>query len=135
MTLTLPAEQPPEPPSIPVLFARVENLPYYLAALCRAALNRPGTTGAELLRDADVLDQVAAECRQRDLRGLLEPEAQAWADAAAILRDAAPRYPHPPRLPANAEQAMQTAPLQRTAFGQRRRDWGAPTLTQGGGEI
>lgn len=97
--------QPPEPVSIPALFARVENLPYYLAALARAAFNRPGVTAAELLTLADYCDDVAKECRLRDLRGILEPEAASWSALAGILRDGTPHRPHPPKLPIGAEDA------------------------------
>jgi hypothetical protein len=105
MTLTLLPAQPPEPVPVYALFARIEELPYYLSALARAAFNRAGTTADHLLTLAEYCDQVAAECRVRDVRGMLEPEAVAWLQLAGILRDCAPHRPHPPRLPIGAEEA------------------------------
>jgi hypothetical protein len=103
--LTLLPTQPAEPVPIFALFARIEELPYYLAALARAAFNRPGVTADHLLILADHCDAVSAECVVRDLRGMLQHEATAWAALADILRDCAPHRPHPPRLPISAEDA------------------------------
>ena len=41
------------------------------------------------------------------LRGLIRGdfEERVWRDMAALLRDAAPRFPHPPRVPLTAIEA------------------------------
>jgi hypothetical protein len=122
--LTLLPTQPAEPVPLYALFARIEDLPYYLAALGRAAINRPGCTAADLLTVAGYCDDVAKECRVRDVRGMLEPEAASWAALAGILRDCAPHRPHPPRLPIGAEEADATI---------RRRAHAAGLATAGNG--
>lgn len=100
MVLTFPPDlQPREAPTTAELFARVESLPYALAAFGRWALNGPGVTADALLQFAEGCDQVVAECRMRDVRGILEQDAATWSALAGILRDAAPRYPDPPRRP------------------------------------
>lgn len=96
MALRLLPDQPP--PAWSDLTRRCEDLPLGMAGLVRGALHQPGTTAAHLLHLADACDEARKEltlifpgnCRDADM----------WAAAAEILRDAAPRYPTPPRLPA-----------------------------------
>jgi hypothetical protein len=86
------------PPTPAQLFARVENLPFGLSGLVRGALRQSGTTSDHLLYLADAMDEA-----RRDITVVFPggcAEADNYAVAAAILRDAAPLYPHPPRLPA-----------------------------------
>lgn len=90
------------PPTIAQTQAALENLPEGLAVTGITLLSAPGITADSVLTFADALDAGATQqdmvCRgdhlARDMRRL-----------AAILRDAAPRYPHPPRLPISAEAA------------------------------
>jgi hypothetical protein len=92
MTLTLLP-----PPTRVQIFARVEDLPFGMAGLVRGAMNQPGTTSDHLLFLADALDEA-----RRDVAVVFpagSPDADHFASAASILRDAAPLYPHPPRLP------------------------------------
>lgn len=93
-TFTLP--QPT--PTVAQLFARIEDLPFGMAGLIRGAMNQPGTTADHLLHLADAMDEA-----RRDIAAVFPggcADAEHFAVAASILRDAAPLYPHPPRLPA-----------------------------------
>lgn len=86
------------PPTMAQLSARIEDLPFGMAGVVRSALNQPGTTADHLLFMADVLDE-----GRRDVMVVFPSgcaEADHFAVAAAILRDAAPLFPHPPRNPA-----------------------------------
>lgn len=92
------------PPTAAQLFARIEDLPYGWAGLVRGALRQPGTTADHLLLLADCMDEA------RDDILVVFPGGCAEADhftaAAGILRDAAPLYPSPPRLPAAPIDAL-----------------------------
>ncbi len=105
MRLTLLPDQPPEPPTIAALYRRVVDLPHDLGEFARAMLDAPGVTAAELLAEADRIDKVAKACGEPDVRGILSREARDWSALASILRDAAPRFPSPPRVPLSAEEA------------------------------
>jgi hypothetical protein len=102
MALDLMPDQPTC--TIAQLNARIEDLPFGLAGILRGALNQPGTTADHLLFMADAMDE------GRDDVLTVFPDGCAEADnfsaAASILRDAAPRYPHPPRLPAAPMNAL-----------------------------
>lgn len=132
MTLTLTA-----PPTPAQTQAALASLPDGFAGLGETILAAHGLTADTLLIVADGLDAGARE--RRDLFPGGDAESAAMTRLATILRDAAPRYPHPPRLPPTpigAEAAMRSAlPGYRAPFGQRRRTWGAPTITEGGGEV
>jgi len=102
MTLDLLPGQPPEPPTVAELVRRAYDLPEDHAAFVTRLLAAPGLTADDLLRVADAA-QEAAEA----LGGLIRGDAaeRTWRDMAALLRDATPRFPHPPRLPLTAEEA------------------------------
>lgn len=125
------------PPTPAQTQAALALLPDGFAGFGETILAAEGLTADTLLIVADALDAGARERRELFPGG--DAESAAMTRLATILRDAAPRYPHPPRLPPSpisAEAALRsTLPARRLPFGQRRRDWGAPTLTQGGGEI
>jgi hypothetical protein len=89
---------PPPPPTAAQLFARVEDLPFGMAGLVRGALKQPGTTTDHLLYLADAMDEARADIAVVFPGG--SQDADVFAAAAGILRDAAPLYPHPARLPA-----------------------------------
>jgi hypothetical protein len=91
------------PPTAAQLFQRVENLRYGIAGLVRGALRQSGTTSDHLLYLADAMDEA-----RRDILVVFPggcAEADDFTVAAAILRDAAPLHPIPPRLPATAIEA------------------------------
>lgn len=116
MALDLLPNQPPEPPTTAQIFARVEDLPLDLGAFARAVLAAPGITAAELLTEADRCDAVAASLRA-DARHLMAAEAATWSALATILRDAAPRFPSPPRIPLTAEEAERSIRMRSYAAG------------------
>lgn len=88
------------PPTFADINRRVEDLPAALGAIARHVFRRPGTSSDHLLIFADASDAAAAEL---DSVVAGDPEAVQWRALAAILRDAAPLYPHPPRVPADEE--------------------------------
>ena len=101
MRLTLLPNQPPEPPAIAELQRRIEDLPLGLSAIGRFLLSLPGLTADHLLVWAEACDEAAGE-----MTGLFRPSMDdGWGALAAILRDATPRFPHPPRTPLSAEEA------------------------------
>ncbi|MBW6400016.1 hypothetical protein KPL78_19300 [Roseomonas sp. HJA6] len=102
MALRLPPDQPPEPPTIAELVRRAYDLPADHTAFVTRLLAAPGLTGDALLRVADAA-QEAAEALGGLVRG--DAEERVWRDMATLLRDAAPRFPHPPRVPLTAEEA------------------------------
>jgi hypothetical protein len=103
MVLILSPDQPPEsPPTIAELQARAEDLPVGYVAFALRLLRAPGLTGADLCFVADAADEQATEWGTL-VRG--SEEEAGWRALAAILRDAAPRFPHPPRQPISAEEA------------------------------
>lgn len=114
MALDLLPDQPPEPPTIAELTRRAYNLPDGYTGFVTRLLAAPGVTASDLLRVADAA-QEAAEERGGLLRG--DADERAWRETAALLRDAAPRYPHPPRLPATAEEAEAVMRLRAAAAG------------------
>jgi hypothetical protein len=85
------------PPSRAAITARLEDLPADIAALGRHVLTAPGTTADVLLVVADAADISATELELL-VRG--DFVARHWRSLAAILRDAAPGFPTPPREPA-----------------------------------
>ncbi|MBR0653382.1 hypothetical protein GXW78_27275 [Roseomonas terrae] len=97
-----PAEQTTHPPTVAELFARIEDLPMGLSGLARSLLNTPGLTADHVLIWAEAADKGVEELRLLFPTGSFEGEK--WTAFAAILRDAAPRFPHPPRLPASARE-------------------------------
>ena len=103
MTLTFLPNQPRDPATIAELQARVEDLPMGLSAIGRFMLSRPGVTADHLLTWAEACDEAAGE--EQCLFRHPAAEGEGWDALAGILRDAAPRYPHPPRLPLSDEQA------------------------------
>jgi hypothetical protein len=74
-----------------------------MAGLLRGAMRQGGTTAAHLLHLADACDEARDELRLIFPAG--STDADMWAAAAEILRDAAPRYPNPPLEPAPAPPA------------------------------
>lgn len=84
-------------PTVAQTQAALANLPDGYAAMGETLLSAPGITADHILRFADALDAGARE-RSLCLRG--DPEARDMRRLASILRDAAPRYVHPPREPA-----------------------------------
>ncbi|GGJ14010.1 hypothetical protein [Neoroseomonas lacus] len=101
MRLTLLRDQPAEPATIAELQRRIEDLPLGLSAIGRFLLSMPGLTADHLLTWAEACDEAAGE-----LTGLFRPSMDdGYGALAAILRDAAPRFPHPPRMPLSAEEA------------------------------
>jgi hypothetical protein len=86
------------------LNARIEDLPFGLAGVIRSALRQDGTTSDHLLCMADHLDEGRRDVLTVFPGGCIE--ADHFSAAASILRDAAPRYPHPPRLPAAPIDAL-----------------------------
>jgi hypothetical protein len=99
MTLTLLP-----PPSIADLNRRIEDLPFGMAGVVRAALRAPGITSDHLLFMADAMDEGRRDAQMVFPTGCAE--ADHFTAAASILRDAAPLYPHPPRLPAAPIDAL-----------------------------
>ena len=85
-------------PTMAGLYARIEDLPLGLAGLIRGALRQGGTTADHLLHLADACDQARKELALVFPTGCAD--ADTWVACAAILRDAAPLYPVPPREPA-----------------------------------
>lgn len=102
MAPDLPTDQPPEPPTIAELVRRAYDLPYGLTAFVSRLLLSPGLTGADLCTVADAADEAARECA---LVARNTTEERGWENLATILRDAAPRFPHPPRVPLTAAEA------------------------------
>ena len=102
MTLTLLPTQPT--PTWAQLNARVEDLPFGMAGLLRGAMRQPGTTADHLLHLADAMDEARREVAEVLPGGCAQSDA--FAACASILRDAAPLFPHPPRLPASAVEAI-----------------------------
>lgn len=102
MRLHLLPDQPPEPPTVAELQRRIEDLPLGIAAIGRYLLSAPGVTADHLLVWAEACDEAAGEMGTLFRHG---PEADGWAVLAHILRDATPRFPHPPREPAAAAEA------------------------------
>jgi hypothetical protein len=93
-------------PTMAQLSRRIEDLPFGMAGAIRGALNQPGTTSDHLLHMADAMDEGRKDVLVVFPGGCAE--ADTFAAAAAILRDAAPLYPHPPRLPAAPIDAIAT---------------------------
>ncbi|MFN6998894.1 MAG: hypothetical protein ACK4ST_02530 [Elioraea tepidiphila] len=108
------------PPTAAQTQAALADLPDGFAGMGETILAAPGVTADTLLIVADALAAGAAERRALFPGG--DAETRAMERLAAILRDAAPRYPHPPRLPASAPEAGGKFRARRT--------WGAPTITQ-----
>lgn len=98
------------------LQAALANLPDGFAAFGESLLRAPGLTADALLIVADALDDGARERRRLFPAG--DEETRAMAGIATILRDAAPRFPHPPREPAGTEPG--SGWLRRQAPGVRR---------------
>ena len=96
-------------------------LPDGFAALGAGLLREPGLTTDGLLIVADSLDAGAAE--RADTLGAWDTEVRAMRALASILRDAAPRFPHPPRTPLSATEADASI---------RRRTMAAGLATAGG---
>jgi hypothetical protein len=91
------------PPTYAQLQRRVEDLPFGMAGLVRGAMKQAGTTSDHLLYLADAMDEA-----RRDIALVFpggSPDADLFAAAASILRDAAPLYPHPARVPVTAIEA------------------------------
>lgn len=103
--LALLPTQPADRVPIHVLFARVEDLPCMLAALARATIDMPGCTADHLLQVAENIEDAVRQCRLGDRGGLVAAECATWTALAGILRDAAPHRPHPPRVPASAQDS------------------------------
>jgi hypothetical protein len=102
MPLTFLPTQPA--PTWAHLNARIEDLPFGMAGLLRGALNQAGTTAAHLLYLADAMDEARREVAEVFPGGCAQVDH--FAAMASILRDAAPLFPHPPRLPAAPISAM-----------------------------
>lgn len=83
--------------------AALSGLPDGFAGFGERLLAAAGLTTDALLEVADALDAGAAE--RAETLGTWDTEVRAMRALARILRDAAPRYPHPPRLPLTAEEA------------------------------
>jgi hypothetical protein len=121
------------PPTHAQTQAALAALPDGFAALGETILQSDGVTADTLLIAADALDAGSAE--RSECLGAWDVEARAMKALATILRDAAPRYPHPPRLPAapaGAEAAPRpigttTRGFGTRPFGQRHRGWPATT--------
>lgn len=84
-------------PTIAQTQASLAGLPDGFAAFGCTLLSAEGVTADTVLRVADALRAGAAERRELFPHG--DDETRALERLAAILTDAAPRYPHPPRLP------------------------------------
>ncbi len=95
-----------DPPTLAELQARIEDLPLGLSAIGRFLLSRPGITADHLLIWAEACDEAAGEDRCVFRRPSADSEG--WDALATILRDATPRFPHPPRLPLTAEETDAT---------------------------
>lgn len=91
------------PPTFAQLQARIEDLRFGMAGLLLGALKAPGTTHDELLWLADRMDEARKDIAVVFPGG--SPDADTYAAAASILRDAAPLFPHPARLPVSAIEA------------------------------
>lgn len=102
MALTLLPTQPPA--TWAELNRRIEDLPFGLAGMIRGAINQPGTTADHLLFMADAMDEARRDIAVVYPGGCLQ--ADHFAGMADILRDAAPHFPSPPRLPASAVEAI-----------------------------
>ena len=100
------------PPTIAQLNARIEDLPFGMAGVVRGALRQGGTTSDHLLYMADTLDEGRRDALVVFPGGCAE--ADTFAAAASILRDAAPLYPYPPRLPAAPIAALDADRIGRT---------------------
>lgn len=91
-------------PTMAQLNARTEDLPFGMAGLVRGAMAQPGTTADHLLHLADAMDEA-----RRDILVVFPggcEQADQYVTAADILRDAAPLFPNPPRLPAAPIDAL-----------------------------
>ena len=99
-------------PSVAQTQAALSDLPDGFAGMGETLLASPGVTSDHLLVFADALAAGAIE--RRELFPGDDTESRAMDRLASILRDAAPRYGHPPRLPA---MAAQTDWMQRRAPG------------------
>lgn len=111
------------PPTPAQTQAALADLPDGFAALGESLLAAPGVTADTLLIVADALDAGAAERRSLFPGG--DAESAAMARLASILRDAAPRYPHPPREPAWPMPEQRGGGAGGGKF-TTRRTWGAP---------
>jgi len=122
------------PPTVAQTQAALASLPDGFAGLGETILAAQGVTADTLLILADGLDAGARERRELFPGG--DPESRAMTALATILRDAAPRYPHPPRLPAASaeEYPPHRWPTRCRTFGQRRGWPEAFTMTTMGDE-
>lgn len=130
------------PPTTAQTQAALSNLPDGFAALGETILAAPGLTADTLLILADGMDAGARE--RRDLFPGGDAESAAMSRLATILRDAAPRYPHPPREPASLLSARQAdaairrravaAGLATAATGPQHPRGGVPVTAIGGGD-
>lgn len=84
-------------PTVAQTQAALLNLPDGYSAIGCTLLAAEGLTADTVLRVADALRAGAKERRELFPHG--DDETRAMERLAAILTDAAPRYPHPPKLP------------------------------------
>jgi hypothetical protein len=84
-------------PTVAQTQAALTSLPDGFAAFGCTLLAAEGVTADTVLRVAEALRAGAAERRELFPHG--DDETRAMERLASILTDAAPRYPHPPKLP------------------------------------
>ncbi len=108
-------------PTIAQTQAALANLPDGFGAIGARLLRTPGLTTDALLIVADALDDGATE--RAEILGTWDAEVRALRALATILRDAAPRFPHPPRVPLTALEAEASI---------RRHTYAAGLATSGG---